>query len=133
LGRRFKLQEKAQKFKETMSSFPPEEKMTTMADNKKLYSEMNQMRAEQQALVQKMELLQEEAYKVAEELAVAQGVVKQATWETTEKLQGPITVQVAEELAKKEEQVKGMVATAKKTFQNFLVTKLTMKGEKQQA
>jgi hypothetical protein len=40
-----------------MSIFPPEEKMTTMVDNKKLYSEMNQMRAEKQDLAQNMELL----------------------------------------------------------------------------
>jgi predicted nucleic acid-binding Zn-ribbon protein len=66
IGQKIKAaQEKEQNFKETMSIFPLEEKMTARADNKNLYYEMNQMRAEQQALAQKMDLLQEEAYKVA--------------------------------------------------------------------
>jgi cell division protein FtsB len=56
---------------DTMSNLSLEEKMTTMEKNKKLYSEMNQMSAEQHTLAHKMELLQEDAYGVAEELAAA--------------------------------------------------------------
>jgi hypothetical protein len=41
------VQDKAQKFKEVMSTLPPTEKMETIAENRKLYSEMNQMRVEQ--------------------------------------------------------------------------------------
>jgi hypothetical protein len=61
-----------------MSILTPKGKMTTMVDNNKIYSEMNQMREDQQALTQKMDLLQEEAYMVTKDLASTQGVVKQA-------------------------------------------------------
>jgi hypothetical protein len=60
-------------------------------------------------------------------------VVKQVTLETTENLKGPIIMHVEEELVEKQEQVKGMIATTKKTFHNFLATKLTTKGDKQHA
>jgi hypothetical protein len=56
-------------------------------------------------------------------------VVKQGTHDTTKKLQGLIIVEVAEELTKKEEEVKVTVATSKETFHNFLATKLVVKGE----
>jgi hypothetical protein len=60
------LQDKAQKFKEVMSTLPPTEVVTTMAENMKLYSEINQLRVEQQAHMQNIEVLQEESYKVTQ-------------------------------------------------------------------
>jgi hypothetical protein len=41
------VQDKAQTFKELMSTLPPVEKMETIAKDRKLYSEMDQMMAEQ--------------------------------------------------------------------------------------
>jgi hypothetical protein len=38
-------QDKAQNFKEGMITLPPAEGVTTMAENMKLYSEINQLRA----------------------------------------------------------------------------------------
>jgi hypothetical protein len=46
--------------------------MTTMQESKKLYSEMNQLRVEQQAHMQQIEMLQEEALKVVEEITEVQ-------------------------------------------------------------
>jgi hypothetical protein len=59
-----------------MSTLPPVEVVTTMAENRKLYSEINQLRAEQQAHAKNIEVLQEESYKVTVELAATQGKVK---------------------------------------------------------
>jgi hypothetical protein len=88
--------EKVQKFKETMSTLPPTENMVAIMENRKLYLDINQMRAEQQAHTQNIETLQEEAFLVTEELAVAQGIVKQAVQESAEKLKTHITVETTE-------------------------------------
>jgi hypothetical protein len=79
------VQGKAKKIKETISSFPPAEKMMTMQESKKLYAEMNQLRVEQQARMQQIEMLQEEALKVAEEISEAQCRIKQAVEQAEEK------------------------------------------------
>jgi hypothetical protein len=50
-------------------------------------------------LVQKLEPLQEEAFKVTKEITAVQGKVKQAVQESEEKLQTPITAQDAEEIS----------------------------------
>jgi hypothetical protein len=42
--------EEAQNFKETMSTLPPTEKMVAITENRKLYLDINQIRAEQQAV-----------------------------------------------------------------------------------
>jgi hypothetical protein len=62
------VQEKVQKFKDVMGTLPPTEVVTAMNENKKLYSEMNQLRVEQQARTQQIEVLQEEAYRVTNDL-----------------------------------------------------------------
>jgi hypothetical protein len=60
-----------------MSTLPPIEKMVAITENRKLYLDINQMRAEQKARTWKIETLQEEVFRVIEELAVMQGIVKQ--------------------------------------------------------
>jgi hypothetical protein len=94
IGRSYKLAGQGQKFKEVMSTLPPTEMMETMEENRKLYSEMNQMRVQQQAHAQKIETLQEEAYKVTTEVAVVQGMVKQEVQESAEKLKTHITAEM---------------------------------------
>jgi hypothetical protein len=78
-----------------------------------------------------MELLRDESYKLVEDLVVAQGVVKQASQETTKKLKGLITMQSEKELEKQEERVNEIIINSNQTFQNFLVTKIVTKGNQQ--
>jgi hypothetical protein len=62
------MQEKAQKIKDTMNTLPPKERMTAIIENRQLNQEINQIRMEQQNLAQKLEPLQEEAFRVTKEL-----------------------------------------------------------------
>jgi hypothetical protein len=66
--------------------------MVAIVENRQLYLEINQIRVEQQNLAQNLEPLQEEAFQVTEELAAAQGIVKQAVQDNAEKLKTPITM-----------------------------------------
>jgi hypothetical protein len=84
-------QDKAQMFIELMITLPLAEGVTTMAENMKLYSEINHLRAKQQARVKNIEVLQEEVYKVIVELATTQGKVKQVATETAKKLKMHLT------------------------------------------
>jgi hypothetical protein len=56
--------EETQKFKYTMRTLPPVEKMDAIAKNRNLYLDMNQIRVEQQNHAQNIETLQEEAFMV---------------------------------------------------------------------
>jgi predicted nucleic acid-binding Zn-ribbon protein len=74
-----------------MGTLPPAEVVTTMDENRKLYSEMNQLRVEQQACMQNIEVLQEESYRVTMALAATRGIVKQEVEESVEKMQAQVT------------------------------------------
>jgi hypothetical protein len=54
--------------------------------------------------LQNLEPLQEEAFKVIEELEVMQGIVKQETQYNVEKLKNPITTQIEYEILVQEVQ-----------------------------
>jgi hypothetical protein len=69
-------QDKEQKFKEVMSILPPTEVVTAMAENRKLFLEINQLREKKQARAQNIEVLQEESYKVIGYLVATQSTVK---------------------------------------------------------
>jgi hypothetical protein len=99
-----------------MSTLLPAEVVTTMAENRKLYSEINQLRAEQQDRAQKIEVLQEESYKVTTELVATQGIVKNVAQETTEKLKTHLTEEMIAEIVQQEAQVKEKFATANDTL-----------------
>jgi hypothetical protein len=124
LGKKLQMmQDKAQKFKEVIPTLPPAEMMTMQWQKiGKLYSEMNQMRVQQQAHAQKIEALQEEVFRIAGELVVVQGVARKATQENEEKLKTHITTELAEEILQQETQVKEKVETTKETFQKFMTT-----------
>jgi hypothetical protein len=49
--------EEAQKFKEMMSTLPPAEKTTTIVENRKLYLDINQIRAKKQTCAQNIDTL----------------------------------------------------------------------------
>jgi hypothetical protein len=55
-----------------MGTLPPTEVVTAMNKSRKLYSEMNHLREEQQAYMQQMEFLQEEAYRLIATLTMTQ-------------------------------------------------------------
>jgi len=90
------VHDKAQTFKELMSTLPPVEKMEIIAKDRKLYSEMDQMMAEQQAHAHNIETLQGEEYKVTKELAAMWGMVKQVVQESAENLKTHITAEMVE-------------------------------------
>jgi hypothetical protein len=115
------VQEKAQKFKEVMGTLPPAEVVTMMNENRKLYSEMNQLRVEQQARAQQIEVLQDEAYRVTTTLATTQGIIKQEVDESVEKMQAQITAETVDQILQKEIEVKEKVVTVKETFKKFMV------------
>jgi hypothetical protein len=104
-----------------MSTLPPIERMAAIVENRQMHQEINQIRAKQQTLAQKLELLQEDAFRVIEELAVAQGIVKQVVQESVEKLKSPITTQTTEGILTQEAQAKEKAVTTKETFQKFIV------------
>jgi hypothetical protein len=83
-------QNKAQKFKEIMSTLPLIDVVTTMAENKNIYLEINQLRIEQHACAQKIEVLQEESYKVTMDFSSTQGMVKHVSHETAKNLKTPL-------------------------------------------
>jgi hypothetical protein len=88
-----------QNFKEVMITLPLIEKITPMAENRKLYSEMNQMREKKQNHTQNIEMLHGEVYKVIIELAYVQCMVKRVVQEHVEKLKTHITVEMTEGIA----------------------------------
>ena len=95
-------QEKAQKFKEVMGTLPPTVVVTMMNKNKKMYSEMNQLRAEQQARAQHIKVLQDEADIVTTTLATTGSLLKQANDESVENIQTQITVETIDHFLLKE-------------------------------
>jgi hypothetical protein len=51
------VHEKVHKFKDVMEKLPPAEVVTTMNENKNLYSEVNELRAEKKAHAKYIEVL----------------------------------------------------------------------------
>jgi hypothetical protein len=78
-------QGKAHKIKETISNLPPAEKMMAMQESKKIHAEVNQMRNKQQAHMQQIDMLQEEALKFSKEITKAQCGFKHAVEQAEEK------------------------------------------------
>jgi len=57
-----------------------------MNENKKLYSEMNQLRGEQQDRAQQIEVLHDKAYRLTLALAATQGIIKHAADESVKNI-----------------------------------------------
>jgi hypothetical protein len=74
----------------------------TMDENMTLYLEMNQLRAEQQAHAQNIEVLQDEAYRVIMNLTTTRVIIKHAIDESVEKMQAQGTVEIVDIILQKE-------------------------------
>jgi hypothetical protein len=71
---------------------------------------------EQQNIVQKLDPLQEESFRVTKELATTQGIMKQVAQYSVDKLKNPITAHTVDEIVAQEFQAKENIATRKGIF-----------------